>query len=249
MKIIVITLVYIGIIFSATQVKATTLELVTLQYPPYAYIETGELKGFVVEIVKEGFRRMQQPINIRLFPWARSIKMIENGTADAIFTAYKTPEREAFADYSREVLMPQVVSLFVLKDSFITFNGDLSKLSHYVIGAVWKISYGNIFDEAVKNETINTSTLAYTGETNINMFLHKRFDILVSNKYGAFYFLKNKGAMKQVKELSPAVENVPSYIAFSKKRNLASFRDKFDEKLIEMKKDGTYNRIINSYFK
>ncbi len=249
MKIILSVLIYIVIIFSTTQVAAKTLEVVTLQYPPFEYLENGKLKGVVVEIVQEVFRRMQQPINISLLPWARSIKMIENGTADAIFTIYKTPEREVFADYSQEILMPQVVSFFVLKDSPVTFDGDLAKLSNYLIGAVWKISYGEIFDEALDNKKIKTINLAYTGEINIDMLLHKRFDILVSNKYGALYVLKNKGLMDQVKELSPEIENVPSYIAFSKKRNLVSIRDKFDEILVEMKKDGTYNRITNSYFK
>lgn len=246
MKIILSVLIYIGIMFFTTQVTAKTLEVVTLQYPPFEYVENGKLKGVVVEIVQEVFSRMQQPINISLLPWARSVKMIENGTADAIFTIYKTPEREVFADYSQEVLMPQVVSFFALKDSPVTFDGDLGKLSNYLIGTVWKINYGEIFNEALENKKIKTINLAYTGEINIDMLLHKRFDILVSNKYGALHVLKNKGLMDQVKELSPEIENVPSYIAFSKKRNLSSIRDKFDEILSKMKKDGTYDQIVNN---
>lgn len=58
MKIILSVLIYIVIIFSTTQVAAKTLEVVTLQYPPFEYMENGKLKGVVVEIVQEVFNRM-----------------------------------------------------------------------------------------------------------------------------------------------------------------------------------------------
>ncbi|MDW5415583.1 transporter substrate-binding domain-containing protein [Iodobacter sp. CM08] len=232
--------------FCRSIAMAAPLELVTLQYPPYQYEENGETKGFVVEIVKEAFRRLHQPINITLLPWTRSIKMIEDGSADAVFTAYKTPEREVFADYSKEILMPQVVSLFVLKGSPIQFDGHLSSLASYRFGVVSKISYGDVFDSAVKNKTITELDETFTGEKNIEKLLAKRFDVLVSNKYGALDILKRHGHLDKVRELSPEVQTIPSYMAFSKKKNLAILRDRFDEVLLAMKKDGTYQRIIAS---
>lgn len=234
----------LGLTMCVMPTMAATLELVTLQYPPYQYEENGETKGFVVDIVKEAFRRLQQPIKITLMPWTRSIKMIEDGMADAIFTAYKTPERELFADYSKEILMPQAVSLFVLKDSTIKFDGDLYKLANYSFGVVSKVSYGDVFDNAVKNKTIKTPDTAYTGEQNIEKLLVGRFDILVSNKYGALDILKRKGVMDKVRELAPEVQAIPSFMAFSKKRNLSLMRDRFDEVLLGMKKDGSYERIM-----
>ncbi len=62
------------------------LKLVTLEFPPYEYSENGEIKGSAVEVVKEAFKRMGQPIKINAYPWARAIKMVEGGEADAIFT-------------------------------------------------------------------------------------------------------------------------------------------------------------------
>jgi len=240
-------IIFMVIIISAT-VSAKPLELLTLQYPPYEFEEDGELKGFVVDIIHAVFQRMDQPINITLLPWARALQMIEDGEADAIFTAYKTPEREVFADYSNEILMPQVISLFVRQDSNITFNDDLAALSDYSFGAVRGVSYGMIFDEAVQNGIINPPDLAATGEINMEKLLSERFDILVSNKYGALYILQKMNALDQVRELKPEVESLPSYIAFSKKRNLSAVRDRFDEMLAELKADGTYDWIINHYF-
>lgn len=236
------------VIFIAATVSARPLELLTLQYPPYEFEEDGELKGFVVDIIHAVFQRMDQPINITLLPWARALQMIADGEADAIFTAYKTPEREVFADYSSEILMPQVISLFVRHDSEISFDGDLAKLSGYSFGAVRGVSYGMIFDQTVQNGVINPPDLAATGEINMEKLLGERFDILVSNKYGALHIQQRMNALDLVRELEPEIESLPSYIAFSKKQNLSAVRDRFDQVLAELKADGTYDWIINHYF-
>lgn len=224
------------------------LELVTLQYPPYEFLDDGEVQGVAVEIVQEVFKRMKVPIKITLYPWDQSLAMIQKGEADAIFTIFKTPEREAYADYSHEILIPQVVSLFVTKDSHIVFDGDLNKLSTFTFGVVRTVSYGSIFDDAVKNGVIRNIETSETGEENMKKLLQGRFDILVSNRYGALAIVKKMNNMDHIKELKPAIQSVPSYIAFSKKRFLTSLRDQFDSILRNMKDDGTYENIITLYF-
>jgi len=247
-KLLTFNLVFLIIFFVSAISFAAPLELVTLQYPPYEYEENGQAKGIAVEVIREAFSRMQQPITIKVIPWARAILKIEHGDADAIFTAYKTPERETFADYSSEILMPQVVSLFVKKNSPIVFDGDISKLNQYQFGAVRKMSYGKSFDTAVKNGVLTNIQLVTTGEQNFKKLLADRVDIVVSNKYGAVDILKQMNKFDMIKELSPELQSLPSYIAFSKKRNLAAIRDKFDAILKQMKNDGSYDKIINSYF-
>ena len=225
--------------------NTTALDVVTLQYPPYEYLENGEVKGIVVEIVKEVFKKMESPINITLYPWDRSLDMVNKGETDAIFTIFKNPQRDTFLDYSHEVLITQTVSLFVAKDSAIVFDGDLSTLCNCTFGIVRKVSYGSIFDGAVKNGVIRNIETSETGEENMKKLLHGRCDILVSNRYGALDIVKGMNKRNHVRELIPVLQSVPSYIAFSKKRRLTSLRDEFDSILRNMKDDGTYDRILS----
>ena len=220
-----------------------------MSFPPYEYTENGEIKGSAVEVVKETFKRMGQPIKINAYPWARAIKMIEDGEADAIFTAYKTPEREVFADYSNEVVMPQIVSLFVKKDSKIVFDGDLSKLSSYKFGTVRSLSYGDKLDTALKSKALPNVEDVAEGAQNFQKLMVSRVDIVPSNKYVAVDILNTLKKADEVKELSPEVQSIPSYIAFSKKKNLSKTRDSFDETLKKMRSDGSYEKIIADYFK
>lgn len=247
-KPLISSLVFFILISIGLSAQARPLELVTFQYPPYEYEENGEIKGVAVQVVKAVFNRMKQPINITVIPWARALQRIQQGRADAIFTAYRTNARESFADFSNEILMPQTVSLFVRKDTDIEFDGDLAALSDYQFGAVIKVSYGDLFDNAVKDKVISRVQLVGDGKQNLRKLVAGRVDIVVSNTYGARHILQKMDESDAVRELSPVLQNVPSYIAFSKKRELSDVRDRFDKILKSMKDDGSYDEIINAYY-
>ncbi|WP_434627139.1 substrate-binding periplasmic protein [Chromobacterium sp. CV08] len=220
------------------------LQLVTLQYPPYQYQDGGEVGGVAVGIVREAFRRVGRPIHVSIYPWGRSLAMVEAGQADAIFTLYRTPEREARLDYSRQVLVPQAVSLFVLKDAAIRFDGRLEQLAGYRFGVVRSVNYGAVFDEAVRRGGIRIAETAASGEQNMDKLLARRFDILVSNRLGAWVIIRRQHAEGRVRELQPPIEQIPSYIAFARKPELAGLRDRFDAALASMRLDGSYARLL-----
>jgi len=225
---------------------AASYRLVTLQYPPYEYVEDGEVKGLAVEIVREVFKLLKHEINIEVYPWARSIEMLKNGEADGIFTFFKTPEREAFTLYSKEVFLMQKMALWTRNDSTISFSGDLAELSKFRIGTVRKTSYGSVFDQAAANGSIKALE-SYTIEECIKQLLNGRLDFWVSNYHGALYQLKQAGISEQVKMLKPFIEDIPTYIGFSKKKMLAKLRDEFDRAFIELKRSGRYDEILRHY--
>lgn len=224
-----------------------TYNLVTLQYPPYQYEENGEKKGFVMQIIDEVFHRLGEDYNLEIIAWKRALKMVEDGDADIIFTIYKNDEREKFLDYSNEILIPQKTAFFVLKDNLIKYNGDFENLSDYIVGTVFGVSYGFKFDEAIKKNELKTESVM-TGDINIKKLLDKRIDLIVSNEYGAMYLMKKYSKLDKIKKLEPILEEIPSYIAFSKKKNLGELRDRFDKELKKMKDEGRYQEIILEFF-
>ncbi len=243
-----ITLIAMGLAFGATAVKAETVRLVTLEYPPYQYEAGSDADGIVVRILREAFAKMNADISIEVLPWKRSLKMVETGDADAIFTAYKTAERETFLDYSKTVLMPQVVSVWVNKDKSVAFDGSMDSLSDVSIGLVDGLSYGGTVDDAIKSGVLTSLDYAPESSNNIKKLMGGRIDAVIMNKYGAMHHLKNLGGLEKVEELEPELSSVPSYIAFSKANNLAGMRDELDTILQGMIDSGEYQSIINAYF-
>jgi len=238
----------LGMCAAVCECFAGNLKVATLVYPPFQYEENGETKGIAADIVKEIFMRMDQPIEIKFYPFPRALQYIKEGDSDIIFTFYYKKEREQFAEYSRESLIDQTISLFVHKDSPIVFDGDLSKLDQYEFGLV-RFSYGKVFDEAVRNRLITKTDYVSEMENNMEKFLKRRFDILPSDRWVALYYYSKiapKGR-SQLKELNTPVQTFPAYIGFSKANNLTSVRNRADDILREMKKDGSYQKIINAH--
>ncbi|RED53496.1 amino acid ABC transporter substrate-binding protein (PAAT family) [Aestuariispira insulae] len=236
-------LLFLAVWIGCMSPVSARLLLVTLDYPPYEYMEDGEARGLAVNVVREVFRRLDEDIEIQSFPWARSLKMVELGNADAIFTAYRTSEREAFLDYSSEVLMPQEVSLFVRNTSKIETYATLADLADQQFAARHGVSYGQAFDRAVTDGTIANIHRVSDGDTVIRLLMNGRADVVVFNRLGGIYRFRSLGVSDQVRELQPPLQSVPSYIAFSKKNRLANLRDRVDATLRAMKEDGTYQAL------
>ena len=63
-----------------------TYEVVTGIAPPYQYLEEGQLKGEVVQLVKCAFDGMGVGYEIDVYPWRRGIIMLNNSQVDMAFS-------------------------------------------------------------------------------------------------------------------------------------------------------------------
>ena len=225
---------------------AATYRLVTFEYPPYEYTENGEVKGMAVDIVRAAFKWMNHDVSIEVYPWSRCQMLFERGEVDGIFTFFQNDARQAFTLFSKETVVTQTISLWVLKHSRIEFNGDLTRLQAYNFGVTPKTSYGERFDTAVKYDLIRTEA-AQSIESNILKLQKGRIDIWVSNRDGALHELKRLGLTHRVRELKQPIQVVPAYVGFSRLRQHAALRDQFDQAVAALKLSGTYDAIVQKY--
>ena len=240
------TFLFLFLIFTLYPLLALAepLELLTFDYYPTMYKQGGEIKGCAVCIVKEALQRMGCKIHITMVPYKRGLFMIRAGKADAMFTVYKTPEREKFAYYPALPVMYRVVSFYALKDSTITFGGDLHRMTHYSIGTVRGYSYGKRLDSLIRQGAFEKIDPATDPRLTLKKLLHKRFDLMPHTEVDMLYLQKEMECEGKIKKLSPAVEKVSTYLIFSKKKQaLAQLKHKFSEAINEMMHDGTYERL------
>ena len=233
-----------GLGSSNTTVNTPVLEIVTLEFPPLEGADQdGVPRGAAVEVVTEVFRSLDLVINIRVFPWTRSLQLVKEGKADAIFTAYRKSEREVFLDYTNEVLVNQVVSLYVKSGSKNGFTGNMRDLRGKTIGVVSTISYGDIFDEASKKYGLKLDRVNEL-QQNLKKLMSDRINYVVSNRYTAAVELERLGLTTSVTELPVPVEITPSFLAFSKAKKHADLVPRFDAALKKLKSSGRYKEIL-----
>ncbi|KOO14554.1 amino acid ABC transporter [Vibrio xuii] len=225
------------------------IQLVTLDYPPYIVVEEGEVSGVAIELVEAVFEELEMPISIEVLPWARALSNVQFGRADAIFTAFKNPTREQFADYSNQVLFTQNISLVVKAQSHIKSDNFLtSDISEISICVVNRVSYGKQMDTLLAERHFRMVFRRNNTEECAHLVRTGRADVWVNNDFGARSIMVSEQLEGVLKILSPPIEATPSYIAFSKLRERTSLRDRFDQVLRDMKDDGRYEALIDSYF-
>ncbi|WP_394248532.1 substrate-binding periplasmic protein [Vibrio profundi] len=231
------------LLFTAPTVAA--LKLVTLEYPPYIETRTGEIDGLAVRVVRSVFAQLSTPIEIEVLPWGRAISYIENGQADGIFTAFKTPERETFADYSNEVLFDQNIRMIRLSSSLLHWNQN--EIERWSVCVVSNVSYGNWLDSMIKQDKFRQVFRVSNQEQCVRMLLSGRADYWVSNEYGAKSIAADLQVLANLHFVDPPIESTPSYIAFTKRRTHSQLISDIDEILKSMKEDGRYQKIIEGY--
>lgn len=236
-------------VLSSMALVAKPIELVTLDYPPYVIEQDGQLSGVAIELVESVFSELGVSISIEVLPWARALSNVQFGRSDAVFTAFKNPTREAFADYSQQVLFTQNISLVVKSGSPLNSARFVqSDVSDIAICAVNRVSYGPEMDTLLAERRFRTIFWRNKTTDCARLILAERADVWVNNDFGARSILASEQMETQLEILSPPIEATPSYIAFSKLRNQQALRDRFDQVLREMKQDGRYEALIDAYF-
>lgn len=74
------------------------LTFYTEDFPPYQFVEEGELKGIFVDILQEAFKRTDTIKTIDDFnvvPWARGYEIVLTTPNTVLFSTARTPAREA----------------------------------------------------------------------------------------------------------------------------------------------------------
>jgi polar amino acid transport system substrate-binding protein len=218
------------IFITATQVYAqqNNLVIATLEYPPFIYSDENQVKGPIVDKVKDIFGKLGVNVTIKIFPIARGLLMVKNGKVDAYFSLKRTPRREKDLLFTKEPLIKQPFVFFVKKGSKIKWAGDIRDIRKYRFGVVSKTSYGLIFDGYVKDGLISNIDEAQSFELNIKKLIAGRIDLVINSYDVGNYLIKKLDAEDEVIALFPPVEIINSYLAFTKVRDYSYLANRYD---------------------
>ena len=233
--------------FSQCMAAETQLRLATLEYPPYIINADQNAQGLTVDIVRTAFSRIGQPIKIEFYPIARGQYMLLEGEVDGFFSIKKTPEREKSMLFPQKALINQDYVFFVRKDSLWRFSGNFDSLANATIGIVNGTSYGNRFDSAVQAGMFRKLDSATDYVMTFRKLLAGRVDAVICSRLVGLYYLRALNGLNDAEISGPPVEATVSYLAFTRKKDFTVLSQQFDQALENMARDGTLNRLINTY--
>lgn len=237
----------VALLIVSAPLGAETLVLAAANTHPTAFLVDGEPSGILVDLVTEAYRRAGHSVTIKLMPWARCLEEARNGAVDGVFSSFRLPERERFLAFPKERLSAQTIAFFARDNSPLRFDGDLGALSGVKIGVILGTSYGKRFDTAIEAGLLPRIDQGNSIEGNLRKLVLGRVDLIPSFRDVAIDTAKRLGLLEQIRELAPPIEVVPTYLAFTRVRDLGKLADDFDRAIASMRQDGSYQRIVERY--
>ena len=215
-------------------------------YPPYHWLENGEIKGLVPDILEAAAAIAGDNIEINYVPvpWLRMFSLAENGDIDAILPVSFNQERANYLHFVPESIVMERMNLVSSSAFNINFNGDLTELSGYQVAGITGYYYGEAYTKA------NLETLALANEEEqVEMLLAGKAPLaLMDTNILPFYVNKLGGERKhQIRILEPHLYEAPLHLAFAKKGRYPEFVDRFNIALAKLKSTPDYQNILQTY--
>ena len=227
-------------------------------YAPYSYVEDGELKGIYVDVLRIASTKLapHYEIELQAIPWKRGLKNLETGRSMALFPPYRSKERPYIGPYSVPLYRETVVLFCNPSDANRLprrFPDDFAGLT---IGLNLGFALGDKMTDAVKDRTF-TVTESKGNEDNLWKLQAGQIDCYANDRLAVQYSfgkLQDKPKFKQFKgyRLAEAAElsSEEAFIGYSAASRLAykaDFIKQMDAALLEIKRAGTINKLVNDY--
>ncbi|WP_028865689.1 substrate-binding periplasmic protein [Psychromonas aquimarina] len=234
-------------------------------YPPYSYLEKGQLKGIYSDIFRAAFDKMRgYKVTIEAVPWKRGLKLLENGKGFALYPPY-------FHALKRPYIWPY--SLPVLDERVVVFCSE--EILTHSIRNKWPEDYygltignnagfnlgGEKFWQAVKDKKINVYE-AKGNRENILMLALGRTDCYMNDRLSILWGLKKLKHQKVYDEggihsrllQGTTITIEQGFLGYTSRDNgKFVFKDDFKKKLdiiiYEMRKTGELQDIIDAFMR
>lgn len=216
-------------------------------YPPFNFVdESGELKGFDVDVANALCEKMQAECVIVAQAWDGMIPGLKAGKYDAIIASMSiTEKRKQAVDFTRPYYVAGAI-LVGPKDSDIAFDAD--KIEGKAIGVQRASTYANLMAGKFPGAEVKS----YDTVENHNLDLVAgRLDGVVAQRIFMYNWLKKEGAEDRFEFKGDPVSD-PEYIGYGAgiaiDKSNPELLKKLDDALGEIMADGTYDALNAKYF-
>jgi polar amino acid transport system substrate-binding protein len=227
---------------AAAAPHAGSMQILTADIPPMAFMKDGRVTGYCVDIVREIQRRIGNSTEIELQPWARAYRSALEGENVLLVCPKRTPERE--------VRFKWVGPLFTSQTNFyarpadrvrIHSLEDAKKLSG-VLAPRDFYSYQYLSDAGFMNLEPTNNTL-----TMLRMLLGGRRPVMVLDHRQLQPLLEEAGAHPEQVEMVYTAFTIGSYLSFPKQAPAEQVAQ-WQRALDKMKQDGAFARIYRQWY-
>lgn len=233
----------LGLLLVAQASAGEKLRLVADAWPPFTDVNLVN-GGLATDIVSTALKRAGYASEFEQVPWARAMLGLGEGRYDVLINAWFTHERTLIGEFSNEYLVNRVRFL-KRKDNPITFD-NLKDLYPHPVAVVRGYAYSNAFD----NDPLLQKVPVHSFSMAVRMVAVGRVDLTAEDEYVARYNLN-----LEPQDVRDSVEFLPKSLSENSLHILVSLKNpdhakivaSFDREIIEMKADGSYDKLFHKH--
>lgn len=155
------------------------LKVVTSEYPPYEFLEGGEVKGTDTRTIRQVLYAMGYQPEIRILPWARAEASTRAGTSDMIYSLTYSRNRDRYYHFTAPISQARDV-FFKLESRDLEWQ-ELDDLAGFRIGLSAAYSYDPEFMEWLARGNARVTQISHESPelTGLRMVALGRIDLFI----------------------------------------------------------------------
>lgn len=194
--------------------------------------------GASIELIRRIMKSQGHDVELKIVPWARSVKMLETQDIDILPTVWFTEERAKTMNYS-ESYAANRLTFIKAKGSNYEYDG-LPSLHDKSVGIIRDYGYGDEFLNDGKIKFSVTNGL----ESNVKMVINGRVDLTLEDEIVAKASL-DKALLDKVDFTQNALSESPLYITCLKANSKCdTIVSAFNKGLSELKSQDAYDALM-----
>jgi polar amino acid transport system substrate-binding protein len=208
--------------------------------PPFMFSSGKVATGLYPRLIAEAFARARVKAELKAMPWKRALAEFAAGRL-GVGGIYKTPEREAFSDFSAP-FFEERLAVYARRESGLSIVSVASLYGKTVgVNAGWV--YTDQLSAAIKAGKLSVDP-GPGDEQNIRKLAAGRLDAVIAIVESGDLAVRAQG-MEGIIARSPRLLGTNKvYLAFNKSAGMRRELALFDEAIASMKEDGTFDRIL-----
>ena len=226
-------------LFSSPRIEARPLNLVIMEMEPFGFLtEDRQITGILHGMLKRIAEETGLAYELNLLPFARAIRYIETGQADAVIM---------FPNEQTEQVAIRVAPISLARNIVLGAAGTRYTSLEDLHGKVVANVRGANYDDAFTSETKISKYAVNDYEQGLKMLVNNRLDGIAGTEGGILYIAKKLGySRNQFGE--PLILNTrQTYLYFSKHTADEAIIQQLKAIIDRLREQDTFEKIQSSY--
>ncbi len=239
------SLLLLIILFSVCFAQIDTVIIALDEWQPFRISSEGAVpfKGIDIDIWNEISQRMNIPIKIIKYPWARALKSMENGSIDAMSGLAKTEERALYIYF-----IPQ--HYYSVSSAFYTIKGLGNSIREYIDLYKYNIGYvlNSAYFEPFNSDTLLSKIGVSTELQLLKMTELKRIKVFIGTDPQVDFDIKDMELSDYIEKAKYRPGNdLHLYFGISKKSIFLNKKEELNGTLKAMIDEGFIDAVVKQY--